>query len=622
MIENIDSPADLRKLRISELDLVASEIRAMIIDTVSKTGGHLASSLGAVELTIALHYIFNTPQDKLVWDIGHQCYAHKILTGRRKRFSSLRQYGGISGFPNKTESKYDSFGAGHAGTAIAAALGMMAARDIKKSDERIAVVVGDGALSSGLAWEGLNNASQIDSDITIIINDNEMSISRSLGAITTYLSKASSGKVYTTVRNEFERILKGMPVLGETVLKLARKFEVSLKLLSPGLLFEEMGFRYFGPIDGHNLEDLIKILGNVKSLKGPTIIHLLTKKGKGYDHAELDPVKFHGIGKFESETGKTMKKPESYSAAAGNVLCELFKKDLDSVAISAAMLEGTGIAELKRQFPERVFDVGIAEQFAVTFAAGLASSGAYPYVAVYSTFLQRAYDSVIHDVAIQNLPLTLLIDRAGIVGSDGATHQGVFDISYLLPIPNMILMAPADKDELVEMIKITKQIKAPVAIRYPRGEALSLDIKHDKIMVGYASIEREGKDIALFACGAMLKNTLEAADILSQKRINATVVNLRFIKPIDKKLIIRTATNVKAIVTIEEGSRIGGIGQLISSILAENRLEKPIKIIAIDDKFIPHGEQNLLRSLAGLDANSIAKTALSCLVGIKSQEPA
>lgn len=613
MIEKINSPADLRKLQISELETVASEIRRQIIDTVSQTGGHLASSLGAVELTIALHYIFDTPKDKLVWDVGHQCYAHKILTGRRTLLSTLRQYKGISGFPNRAESEYDEFGVGHAGTAIAAALGMMASRDIRHKKEKIVAIVGDGSLSSGLAWEGLNNASQMNSDITIIINDNEMSISKSLGAITTYLSKASSGHLYTAVRNEFEKIIKGMPVLSETFLKMARKFEVSLKLLSPGLLFEEMGFRYFGPIDGHNFRDLTTILGNVKSLKGPTIVHLLTRKGKGYEPAEVDPVKFHGIGKFEKETGKTAKKPESYSSVVGNLLPELFKNHSDRVAISAAMLEGTGIAKLKQQFPERVFDVGIAEQFAVTFAAGLSAAGIYPYVAIYSTFLQRAYDSVIHDAAIQNLPMALLIDRAGIVGADGATHQGVFDISYLLPVPNMVLMAPADKDELIEMIKIVNQIKAPAAIRYPRGEALSLDIKHNKIVLGTGTVEREGSDIAIFACGSMVKSSLEAADILEKRKIDTAVINLRFIKPIDKELIIKTAANVKAVMTVEEGSKIGGVGELIASIIAENCIRKPIKVIAIDDKFIPHGEQNLLRSLSGLDTDSLVKEALNLI---------
>lgn len=616
LLKDIELPADLRKLNISELGIAASELREFIIDNVSVTGGHLASSLGAVDLTVAVHYVFDTPKDKIIFDVGHQCYAHKILTGRKEIFSTLRQYGGISGFPSRQESEFDTFGVGHAGTAIAAALGMIAARDIKGTGERVAAIVGDGALSSGIAWEGLNNASQMDSDITIIINDNEMSISPSLGAITTYLSKASSGRLYTSLRNGFEKAIKGAPVLSDTILKMARKFEVSLKLLSPGLLFEEMGFRYFGPIDGHNINDLVAILRNVRLLKGPTIIHILTKKGKGFKPAEDDPVKFHGIGIFDRQTGRTKANhTQTYPFAAAASLAELFKNDGHSIAISAAMLEGTGLAELKRNFPDRVFDVGIAEQFAVTFAAGLSSSGIYPYVAIYSTFLQRAYDSIIHDVALQNLPMTFLIDRAGIVGADGATHNGVFDIAYLLLVPNMILMAPADKDELADMIKFTRNLLQPAVIRYPRGEALSLNITHKEIHLGTASVEREGKgeDIAMFAYGSMVKIALEAAELLQEKKIMPSVINLRFVKPIDKKLIISYAKNAKTVMVLEEGSAIGGVGELISSILFKEKVYKPIKIVAVNDKFVVHGNQNLMRSMSGLDALSVMESALSLL---------
>ncbi len=616
LIEDIESPADLRKLSISELGIAASELREFIIDNVSVTGGHLASSLGAVDLTVAVHYVFDTPKDKIIFDVGHQCYAHKILTGRKKIFSTLRQYGGISGFPSRQESEFDTFGVGHAGTAIAAALGMVTARDIKGTGERVAAIVGDGALSSGIAWEGLNNASQMDSDITIIINDNEMSISPSLGAITTYLSKASSGRLYTSLRNGFEKAIKGAPVLSDTILKMARKFEVSLKLLSPGLLFEEMGFRYFGPIDGHNINDLVAILSNVRSLKGPTIIHTITKKGKGFKPAEDDPVKFHGIGIFDRQTGLTKSNhTQTYPLTAAASLAELFENDDYSIAISAAMLEGTGLAELKRNFPDRVFDVGIAEQFAVTFAAGLSSSGIYPYVAIYSTFLQRAYDSVIHDVALQNLPMTFLIDRAGIVGADGATHNGVFDIAYLLPVPNMILMAPADRDELADMIKFTRNLLQPAVIRYPRGEAVSLNIMHKEIHLGTASVEREGKgeDIVIFAYGSMVKIALEVSELLQEKKIMPSVINLRFIKPIDKKLIISYAENAKTVMVLEEGSAIGGVGELISSILFKEKIYKPIKTVAINDKFVVHGNQNLMRSMSGLDALSVMESALSLL---------
>ncbi len=612
LIESIESPADLRKLDVAELDIVASELREFIIDNVSVTGGHLASSLGAVDLTIAVHYVFDTPKDKIIFDVGHQCYAHKILTGRKRMFSTLRQYGGISGFPNRRESEFDTFGVGHAGTAIAAALGMVAARDIKGTGERVAAIVGDGALSSGIAWEGLNNASQMNSDIVIIINDNEMSISPSLGAISTYLSKASSGRIYTSFRNIFERTIKGAPILSETILKMARKFEVSLKLLSPGLLFEEMGFRYFGPINGHNIKDQVTMLRNVKSLKGPVILHIITKKGKGYKPAEDDPVKFHGIGAFDKQTGqKKAKSSQTYSLAAAAALSELFKHDNRSIAISAAMLEGTGLSELKLNFPDRVFDVGIAEQHAVTFAAGLSSSGIYSYVVLYSTFLQRAYDSVIHDAALQNLPMTFLIDRAGIVGADGATHNGIFDIAYLLPIPNLILMAPADKDELANMIKFSRNLLQPAAIRYPRGEAELLGITHKQIEIGTASVEREGSDMVMFAYGSMVKVALEAAEALKDKKIMSSVINLRFIKPIDKNLIMRYANSSKAVMVLEEGSEIGGVGELISFILLKEKIYRPIKIVAIKDKFVVHGKQDLMRSMFGLDIASVVDCALS-----------
>jgi 1-deoxy-D-xylulose-5-phosphate synthase len=617
IFETINHPDDIRKLSAKELEVLAEELREFIIYNVSKTGGHLASSLGAVDFTLALHYCFNTPKDKIIWDVGHQTYAHKIITGRKDDFHTLRQYQGLSGFPKTKESEYDVFNVGHSSTSISAALGMALARDLKGNSEKIVAVIGDGALSSGIAYEGLDNAGYMDTDLIVVVNDNNMSISESLGAISTYLSKKMTGPVYNKLREEIEKAINTLPIPQKPTLKIARKVEESLKFFSPGLLFEELGFKYFGPINGHKIEDLIKIFNNAKRLKGPIVIHLLTTKGKGYKPAEENPAIFHGIGKFDVKTGKSIKNETtrpSYSSIFADKVLDIFSKKKNIVAITAAMLLGTGLEKVKNAYPERVFDVGIAEQHAVTMAGGLSMQGIKPIVAIYSTFLQRAYDQIIHDIALQKLPVVFAIDRAGIVGDDGETHQGSFDISYLNPIPNIVISAPKDARELEKMLDLSIDYNdGPFAIRYPRGESVDLGNEFDDdFSIGNWQILKEGKDAVVLSVGNCCEIALNAAKELSKENIDIEVVNARFIKPLDYNYLEKLAS-FNSIITIEENAEIGGFSSLIAQYLAIKSIFVPFKSIGLPDEFIEQGNQDILRNMVGINKESIIKAVKSHL---------
>ncbi len=624
MLENINNPNDLREVSLQELDSLAEEIRDLIIKTVSQTGGHLASSLGAVELTLALHYVFNTPKDKIVWDVGHQTYAHKIITGRKNKFNTLRQFNGLSGFPKREESVYDTFNVGHAGTSISAALGMALARDLEGGDEKVVAVIGDGSLSCGIAYEGLDNAGYLDTNLIVVVNDNSMSISPSLGSISAYLSKKMSGPIYNKLRDEIERLIHSLPLPEQPTLKLARKIEESLKFFSPGLLFEELGFKYFGPLNGHKIPDLVKVFENVKKLKGPIVVHVVTNKGKGYKPAEDNPSLFHGIGKFDIETGEPIKsqsKP-SCSSAFGNKVLDIMKKNENVVAITAAMLIGTGLQKVKEEFPERVFDVGIAEQHAVTMAGGLAVKGFKPIVAIYSTFLQRAYDQIIHDIALQNLPVVFAIDRAGIVGDDGETHQGVFDISYLRPVPNMVIAAPRDGKELEMLLDFAVNYKDhPMAIRYPRGacpDTFNLPYP-EEIKVGKWQVLKQSNNdmVAILAIGNMVSVALDVSDILEKKSINSTVVDCLFVKPMDEDML-NELSNYDLVITIEENVRFGGFGEGVLSYLNDKGIKVPVKIFALPDMFIEHGSQEILRDKYSLSPSKIANDIIETLLNFNS----
>lgn len=618
ILEKINYPKDLRSFSIDEVRELSSEIREFIVNSVSRTGGHLASSLGAVDLILALHYCFNTPEDKIVWDVGHQTYAHKIITGRKDLFGTLRQYKGISGFPKTKESIYDTFDVGHSSTSISAALGMALSRDILNSNEHVVAVIGDGSLSSGIAYEGLDNAGYLDTNLIVVVNDNNMSISQSLGAISTYLSKKMTGPVYNRLRNDIEKVINTLPVPQKPALKVARKIEESLKFFSPGLLFEELGFKYFGPINGHKIEDLIKIFDNVKKIDGPILIHVLTKKGKGYAPAEDNPSLFHGIGKFDIKTGeparKTSTKP-TYSNIFGSKLLSIFKERKDVVAITAAMLLGTGLDRVKKEYPDRVFDVGIAEQHAVTMAGGLAISGIKPIVAIYSTFLQRAYDQIIHDIALQKLPVVFAIDRAGIVGDDGETHQGSFDISYLNLVPNMVIAAPKDAKELKRMLDLAVNYKeGPFAIRYPRGESINFgdELDDKNIKVGKWQVLKKGEEAVILSVGSCVKIALDAHRELEKENIDIEVVNARFIKPMDMDYLEKIK-KFKVVITVEENAAIGGFNSQIARYIAENNIHVAYKSIALPDRFIEQGEQGLLRDMVGLNKDNIINSLKNLL---------
>jgi len=624
-LENIKSPDDLKKLDIPALKITAQEIREKIIDVVSKNGGHLAPSLGAIELTLALHYVYDAPKDKIIWDVGHQAYAHKLLTGRLKTFDTLRQYGGISGFPKRAESEYDVFGAGHASTSISAALGIVVARDLKRENFKVVAIIGDGALTGGMALEGLNNAGHLEKDILIVLNDNKMSIAKNVGAFRRYLTKITSIPTYHKLRSDVWDLVNKLPhtLVSKEITELAHKIGDGLKnLIVPTMLFEGLGFEYFGPVDGHNISDLIDIFQKIKRIRGPKLVHIITKKGKGYYPAEVDPTHFHGLGKFDKDTGLSVtgKQLPSYSKVFGNIMIDLAKEDKKIVAITAAMPAGTGLDDFALEFPERLFDVGIAEQHAVTFAAGLATEGMKPVVVLYSTFLQRAYDQVIHDVCLQNLPVIFCIDRAGVVGEDGPTHHGTFDLSYLRPIPNMVIMAPKDEIEMEDMLYTAVNYgKGPIAIRYPRGKVYGLQKmkKPNKLPIGKSKLLKQGKDILIIAVGSMVYPSLDAAKILSERGTETAVINARFIKPIDEGLIKKEIKGKKLIITIEENTIKAGFGTAVLEFLQEVNVKINTLNIGIPDRFIEHGNQKLLREKLGLTALGIVKRVGEYLNGRK-----
>lgn len=616
LLEKIDSPLDLKKLTLDELRLLPEELRRIIIQTVSVNGGHLASSLGVIETTIALHYVFNTPEDKIIWDVGHQSYSHKLLTGRKNRFSTIRKENGLSGFPKIEESEYDAFGTGHSSTSISAALGIIEGRDKNRENFKVIAVIGDGAMTGGLAFEGLNNAGHLKKDLIVILNDNEMSISPNVGALSAYMNRILTGEFYRKFKKETKSFLEGIPKVGGQVAKMAQKFEETIKgILLPGILFEELGFDYVGPIDGHNTELLIDTFKRIKTSTSPTLIHVITKKGKGYEFSEKNPCGFHGVGPFELETGSQIssKNSISYSSAFGIFLSELAENDQRIIAVSAAMKEGTGLNCFEEKFPDRFYDVGIAEPHAVTFAAGLASRGLKPVVAIYSTFLQRAYDEIVHDVCLQKLPVIFAIDRAGIVGEDGPTHHGLFDISYLRHIPNLVIMSPKDGAELKQMLEFAIKYQGPSAIRYPRGKVPDNLITGPEVTLGNGEILRDGTDIALIATGSCVIPALKAAEKLERDGIKAAAINARFIKPLDKKLILSIASRISRIVTIEEGCLQGGFGSSVLECLNDSGLAVKVRRLGIPDRFVEQGQPDRLRAKYGLDDEGIYLSSLTFL---------
>jgi 1-deoxy-D-xylulose-5-phosphate synthase len=614
VLDQINTSHDVKKLDPEELEKLCHEIRGEIISTVSKTGGHLASSLGVVELTTVLHYVFDFPRDKIVWDVGHQSYAHKLLTGRKDRFHTLRQYEGISGFPKRDESPYDAFDSGHSGSSISSALGMAEARRLKGEEGKIIAVIGDGSMTAGLAFEGLNQAGHIDQDLIVILNDNEMSISRNVGALSSYLNRLMTGQFVNRFRNDIENFLKTLPGIGKSVLRFAKQAEESLKgFFMPGLLFEELGMKYIGPIDGHRLDYLIETFQNIKKLRGPILVHVITKKGKGYPPAETNPDRFHGVPPFVIETGELrndQKNPPTYTEIFGETLCQLAKENKRLIAITAAMQSGTGLEEFARQFPGRFYDIGIAEQHAVTFAAGLALEGMKPVVAIYSTFLQRAYDQVLQDVCLQNLPVIFALDRGGIVGEDGPTHHGLFDYSYLRHIPNLIVMVPKDENEFQHMIKTATECPMPVAFRYPRGRGAGVkrEVSLQSIDIGKGEVLREGKDILIIAIGSTVYPSLQAAERLADVGIQAAVINSRFLKPLDGNLLCDWAKRTGKVLTVEENVLQGGFGSAVLELFQERCLFSiQVKRLGIPDIFVEHGPQTFLREKYGIDEKGIFK---------------
>ena len=614
ILPNINYPADIRKLNIAELNKLAQEIRKMIIDTVASSGGHLASSLGTVELTLALHYVFDTPEDKIVWDVGHQAYAHKIITGRKDVFSTLRTKGGISGFPRREESPYDTFNVGHSGTSISAATGFAEANCLKENHRKIVAVIGDGSMTTGMAFEGLNWAGDRKKDLIIVLNDNEMSISPNVGALSSYLNRVMTGHTVTRIKTDVKNFLKGIPSIGDHILKLSQQVEESLKtFVVPGALFEELGFTYVGPLEGHTLEYLIDNFKNIKELSKPVLVHIITQKGKGYRFAEEKPLNYHGISPFNVETGQPVPPSSSklsYTEIFGKTIVRLAHDDPRILAITAAMCDGTGLDQFSREFPQRFYDVGIAEQHAVTFAAGLAIEGFIPVVAIYSTFLQRAYDQILHDVCLQKLPVVFALDRAGIVGEDGATHQGIFDYSYLRSIPNIVVMAPADENELQHMLKTAVECKYPVSLRYPRGKGVGVPLEDDlkSLAIGKGEVLREGSDLAIFAIGSTVHPALAAARRLEAEGVNIKVINARFVKPLDAELLSQTASQIKKIITIEENVLQGGFGSAVLEMLAEKNINNiQVKRLGLPDEFVEHATQAELREKYGLDEEGIVR---------------
>ena len=620
-LEKINSPEDLKALSRSELPILASEIRKVIIEVVSKNGGHLAPSLGTVELAIAIHYVFNAPADKIIWDVGHQSYAHKLLTGRREQFHTLRQLDGICGFTRMSESPYDAFSTGHSSTSISAGLGIACAKRLKNDKSKVIAVIGDGSMTAGLAYEGLNQAGDINKNIIVILNDNDMSIAHNVGALSSFLSRAFSAKYLQDFKKELKDFLKSLPKVGDDIYQFAKRSKESFKtFITPGMLFEAFNFEYFGPINGHNLNHLIDILNNIKCLNEPVLLHVSTKKGKGYSPAEKNPVYFHGVGCFNADTGESLNKGCSvptYTQVFGETLFQMAKKDERIVAVTAAMPEGTGLVKFAKAYPDRFFDVGIAEQHAVTFAAGLATEGFKPVVAIYSTFLQRAYDQILHDVCIEALPVVFAIDRGGIVGEDGATHNGLFDLSYLRSLPNMVVMAPKDENELARMLTTSLAHKGPIAVRYPRGdvEGVKIEKRDIPLPIGKGEILQKGNDVLILAIGRSVSEALAAHSTLAEKGISATVVNCRFVKPLDADLIGALAGEIPRIITVEENVRQGGFGSAVLECLSDLGITGfHLQCIGIPDTFVEHGPQKILRSKYGIDASTIVDTAKRLII--------
>ncbi|MBX9297206.1 1-deoxy-D-xylulose-5-phosphate synthase [Chromobacterium piscinae] len=613
LLENINSPADLRQLTRTQLPQLAGELREFLVESVSKTGGHFASNLGSIELTIALHYVFDTPNDRLVWDVGHQTYPHKILTGRRERMHTMRQHDGLAGFPKREESEYDTFGVGHSSTSIGAALGMAVAAKTLGVDRKSVAIIGDGAMTAGQAFEALNNAGAMDTDLLVILNDNDMSISPNVGALNNYLAKLMSGRFYAAMREGSSKVLGIAPPLKE----IASKVEEHVKgFFTPGTLFEEFGFNYIGPIDGHDVDVLVDTLKNIRSLKGPQFLHIVTKKGQGYKLAENDPVKYHGVTKFDPANGlaggKSGGGKPQYTQVFGDWLCDMAKLDKRLVGITPAMREGSGMVRFEKEHPDRYYDVAIAEQHAVTFAGGMACDGLKPVVAIYSTFLQRGYDQLIHDVALQNLPVMFALDRAGLVGADGPTHAGAFDLSYLRCIPNMTVMAPSDENECRQLLYTAFQLDTPSAVRYPRGTGPGVEIRQqmEALPIGKGVVRRQGKKIAILAFGSMVHPALAAAE-----QLDATVADMRFVKPLDTELIRELAQTHELIVTIEENVVMGGAGSACVEALQAMRLAAPVLQLGLPDDYVEHGDPALLLSLCGLDAAGIEKSIRERLAG-------
>lgn len=620
LLDNIDSPDDLRKLDAKHLRQLAEEIRQRIIDTVSVTGGHLAPCLGVVELTLALHYIFNTPEDKLVWDVGHQCYAHKLITGRRDNFHTLRQYKGISGFPKRKESIYDSFDTGHSSTSISASLGISLAKYLKGDTNKTIAVIGDGSMTGGMAFEALNQAGHLGKDLIVILNDNEMSISPNVGAMSSFLSRKLTGKTMVRFKRDMEHFLKSFHGVGENILQVLKKSEESLKsFFTPGMLFEALKFEYIGPIPGHNIDALLTTLTNVRDFsKGPVLVHVSTIKGKGYEPAEKNPGSYHGVGPFDKVTGKALPgKPgaPSYTEVFGATMVKLAKEDPRICAITAAMPAGTGLTKFADTFPDRFFDVGIAEQHAVTFAAGLATEGLLPVVAIYSTFFQRALDQVIHDVCLPNLPVTFAVDRGGLVGDDGPTHHGVFDLSFFRFIPNIVIMAPKDEEELQQMLYTAIFMPGPAVVRYCRGRGIGTPMtgNFSKIPYGKGELLRDGKDILLLPIGNRVNPALEAATGLAKIGISAAVINPRFVTPLDSELITKWAKKTGRVITIEDNTKKGGFGSAILELLARQQIHIPVTVLGLPDKFMEHGPQETLWHLANVDSPAIINSAIAMI---------
>ena len=606
LLETIDEPQRLGELSLPELEQLAAELRTYIIQTVAQTGGHLAPSLGTVELTLALYSVFKLPRDKMIWDVGHQAYAHKILTGRREAFTALRRYGGITGFPCRTESPYDAFGVGHASTSISAALGMAIARDLDDRGEHVIAVIGDGAMTGGEAFEALNHAGQLGKRLIVILNDNGMSIDTNVGAMSEYLSRLRVMPQYNKAKKDLEGFFRSIPHIGDTVLKTAEYIKDGVKsVLVPGGIFAEMGFTYVGPLDGHNLRLLREVFSEIRMMDGPVLVHVHTKKGRGYLPAEIEPDKFHGVGIFDVISGQVKKNegaPPTYTEVFGQTLVKLAAENPNITAITAAMPGGTGLKVFAEKFPNRYFDVGIAEEHAVTLAAGMAAAGKRPVAAIYSTFAQRAYDQLLHDVCLQNLPVTLCLDRAGLVGDDGPTHHGVFDLSYLRMMPNMTVMAPKDENELRRMLITALSLDGPAALRYPRGTAAGVPLTDDvqPIPLGKGEILREGGDVCFLAVGSMTANALRAAELLAADSIAAEVVNMRFVKPLDRELLLEAAGHVKLLVTVEENVLAGGFGSAVLECLADTGRTVPLLRLGIPDRFVPQGDRSLLWEECGL----------------------